>query len=115
MPQADGVTSIVFAGMGGSAIAGDVLRTLAREPPHRSGRRQPGPVLPVFCGPHTLVICSSYSGNTAETLAAYADARERGCRIVAIASGGELAARASADGRASSPCPAATCRGRPSA
>ena len=33
MPQADGVTSIVFAGMGGSAIAGDVLRTLARGRP----------------------------------------------------------------------------------
>ena len=65
MPQADGVTSIVFAGMGGSAIAGDVLRTLARDRLTVPVDVNRGPVLPVFCGPHTLVICSSYSGNTA--------------------------------------------------
>jgi glucose/mannose-6-phosphate isomerase len=99
LPQADGVTAIVFAGMGGSAIAGDVLRTLARDRLTVPVDVNRGPVLPVFCGPHTLVVCSSYSGNTAETLAAYADAHERGARIVAITSGGELATRAAADGQ----------------
>lgn len=99
LPEADGVTAIVFAGMGGSAIAGEVLRTLPRDRLTVPVDVNRSPVLPVFCGPHTLVVCSSYSGNTAETLAAYADAHQRGCRLIVITSGGELAARAHADGR----------------
>jgi glucose/mannose-6-phosphate isomerase len=89
-----GVTSIVVVGMGGSAVAGDVLAALAfprlKIPVQvvRSGE------LPAFCGPHSLVIASSYSGTTAETLAAFEEAVERGCRLLAIASGGELARRA---------------------
>ena len=48
------------------------------------------PVLPAFAGPSTLVVVSSYSGNTAETLAAFHEAAARGCRIVATAGGGSL-------------------------
>jgi glucose/mannose-6-phosphate isomerase len=99
LPEADGVTSIVFCGMGGSAIAGDVLRTLPRDRLTVPVDVNRGPALPVFCGPHTLVICSSYSGDTAETLAAYGQAHERGCRVVVVTSGGRLAAQADADGR----------------
>jgi glucose/mannose-6-phosphate isomerase len=99
LPEADGVTAIVFAGMGGSAIAGDVLRTLPRDRLTVPVDVNRSPTLPVFCGPHTLVVCSSYSGNTSETLSAYADALARGCRVIAISSGGELATRAQADGR----------------
>jgi glucose/mannose-6-phosphate isomerase len=40
----------------------------------------------------------SYSGNTEETLSAYAEAVSRGCRVIAVCSGGELADRARADG-----------------
>ena len=50
--------------------------------------------LPEFCGPHSLVLASSYSGGTAEALACFEEAVKRGCRVIAIASGGELAARA---------------------
>lgn len=99
LPEGDGVTAIVFCGMGGSAIAGDVLRTLARDRLTVPVEVYRGPGLPVYCRPHTLVVCSSYSGNTAETLSAYGEALERGCRIIAVSSGGELAARANADGR----------------
>ena len=52
------------------------------------------PELPEFCGPHTLVVASSYSGDTAETLALFEEAVARGCRLVAITSGGELDRRA---------------------
>ncbi len=48
------------------------------------------PVLPAFAGPSTLVVVSSYSGNTAETLAAFHEAAARGCRILAITGGGTL-------------------------
>ncbi|MQC27352.1 MAG: bifunctional phosphoglucose/phosphomannose isomerase, partial [Chloroflexi bacterium] len=42
-------------------------------------------------GEETLVICSSHSGNTEETLSAFAAARSRGCRILAVTTGGQLA------------------------
>jgi glucose/mannose-6-phosphate isomerase len=91
LPVLDGVTSVVFCGMGGSAVAGDVLRAAFR---HRLG--VPVDVnrsaqLPAYATTHTLVVVSSYSGETAETLAAFREAEERGCRIVAITSGGTLA------------------------
>jgi glucose/mannose-6-phosphate isomerase len=47
--------------------------------------------LPEYAGPHTLVIASSYSGDTSETLGAVAEAIRRGCRMLAITSGGHLA------------------------
>jgi glucose/mannose-6-phosphate isomerase len=53
-----------------------------------------GPVLPAFCGKDTLVVCSSFSGATAETLACFEQAADRGCRLVAVTSGGALAERA---------------------
>jgi glucose/mannose-6-phosphate isomerase len=94
-PSGEGVANIAFVGMGGSAVSGDVVRSLY------AGRlRQPvlvlrSPELPEWCGPHTLVVASSYSGETAETLEAFDEAVRRGCRIVAVSSGGELTRRAS--------------------
>jgi len=94
LPEVQDVQSIAFCGMGGSAVAGDVIRTLYAD-------RLPVPVvvvrsseLPEFCGPHSLVLVSSHSGGTAEALACFDEAMKRGCRVIAIASGGELAARA---------------------
>lgn len=86
--------AIVIAGMGGSAIGGDLLKSLAE-------RWAAIPVvihrdygLPAFVGGHTLVIASSYSGNTEETLSAAGEARRRGAVVVAVTTGGELAQRA---------------------
>jgi glucose/mannose-6-phosphate isomerase len=94
LPSADGVRAIAFCGMGGSAIAGDVIAALFAD-------RVPIPVvvvrspeLPAWCGPDTLVMASSYSGSTVETLSSFAAAAERGCRLLAITSGGDLAGRA---------------------
>src|SRR5438552_2258051 len=75
----DDLTAIVVCGMGGSGIAGDVVRSLL-------GTRLDVPILvskgeslPSFCGPRTLLFAVSYSGGTAETFACYRAAVERGC------------------------------------
>lgn len=94
LPVVDGVTAIACCGMGGSAVGGDVLAALAaprlRMPVGtiRSSR------LPEWVGPHTLVVASSYSGDTDETLSMFEEAVRRGCRVMVVTSGGELARRA---------------------
>lgn len=89
-----GLALFVVVGMGGSAIGGDLLRDLAMG-------RLPVPVLshrgfglPAFVGPASGVVTVSYSGETAETLSAFAEALDRGSRLWAVASGGTLAERA---------------------
>lgn len=91
------VDNLIIQGMGGSAIGGDLLRAL-----YADVLRVPATVvrdydLPGFAGPRTLFIAASYSGNTEETLAGYAEARKRGCKILALSSGGELTKRAQGD------------------
>ena len=92
-----GLEAIVVLGMGGSAIAGDLLLGLAGDVLRVPlvvcrGHRPPG-----FVGPRTLVVASSYSGETAETLAAFAEARRRGAPALVITTGGALGARAAAE------------------
>jgi glucose/mannose-6-phosphate isomerase len=94
LPTVDDVTSIVFCGMGGSAIAGDVLRVLAAERVHAPVVVLRAPELPAFVTHETLAIVSSYSGGTAETLSLFEEAHARGARVVALTSGGELGRRA---------------------
>ncbi len=60
---------------------------------------------PAHAAPHTLVIVSSYSGETSETLAAFREAMERGCRIIAITGGGTLGATCAARGLSTVPVP----------
>lgn len=82
--------NIVVCGMGGSAIGGDLTRTLLSD-------HLPYPMficrnyrLPAFADRHTLVIASSYSGATEETLAAVDQALAKQCRIFALTTGGPL-------------------------
>ncbi len=88
--------NIVLCGLGGSAIAGDLLRSyLAGDLriPFLVNRHY---TLPAFVDPSTLVIVSSYSGNTEETNTAHREALKRGAQLLCITSGGttaELAAR----------------------
>lgn len=91
-------TLVMLTGLGGSAAGGDFVQSLF-EIQGRSPfvvNRDYG--LPSFVDSKTLLFAVSYSGNTEETLAAYEDAKARGCRIVAVTSGGKLAERAAADG-----------------
>jgi len=96
-PPAAGLGRIILCGMGGSAIAGDLVQPLLAD-----GKvplvvwRDYG--LPHWAGPEDLVLCSSYSGNTEETLDAAREAGKRGCTRLAITSGGSLAVLAAAEG-----------------
>ena len=96
-PPAKGIGRIILCGMGGSAIAGDLVQPLLADGPiPLSVWRDYG--LPHWAGPGDLVLCSSYSGDTEETLSGAYEAGLRGCDRLAITSGGSLAALASAEG-----------------
>jgi glucose/mannose-6-phosphate isomerase len=93
----DGVTSpeggfrrVLLCGMGGSAIAGDLVQPLLQEQPvSLEVWRDYG--LPHWVDDKCLILAASYSGNTEESLSALAEARRRGCPVIGITSGGKLA------------------------
>jgi glucose/mannose-6-phosphate isomerase len=93
--------NIVLAGMGGSAIGGDLIRSLLRKENSIPFEIHRNYGLPNYAGADTLLICASYSGATEETLSAFNEAQKRGCRIICITTGGELAISA---GKAKVPC-----------
>jgi glucose/mannose-6-phosphate isomerase len=85
------IGNIVVNGLGGSAIGGDLLRSyLAGEIaiPFVVNRHY---CLPEFVDERTLVVVSSYSGNTEETIAAHAEAKKRKANVLCISSNGETA------------------------
>ncbi len=89
------VSRVVIAGMGGSAIGADLLAAYIADacPVPVLVHRDYG--LPAFAnGQETLVVCSSHSGNTEETLDSFEAARKNNCSVMAICTGGELVARA---------------------
>ncbi len=98
LPVLEGVTGVTVCGMGGSAVAGDVLRSVFRSSLAVPVDVNRSPELPASCGPGSLVVASSYSGNTAETLAGFREALARGCRLLAITSGGVLVGEAATAG-----------------
>jgi len=80
--------AVVVVGMGGSAVAGDVLAAVA-------GPAMPVPLvvhrdfsLPGWVGPVDLVVAVSCSGETAETLSALEEAVRRGCRLLVVGRAG---------------------------
>jgi glucose/mannose-6-phosphate isomerase len=98
LPSAEGVSAAVVCGMGGSAVAGDLLRGVFRDRLGVPVETVRGDTLPAYAGPRTIVVVSSYSGTTAETLAAFHEAVGRGCRVLCVTSGGELQETAESDG-----------------
>lgn len=97
LPAAD-PDLVAVGGMGGSAIAAELTGALYRDALPRPWLVVRDYRWPACVGSRSLVVLSSNSGNTEETLSLEAGARERGVPAVAIASGGELAARAAARG-----------------
>lgn len=86
--QFSGVENVVLAGMGGSALPGVFFSSWpGLSVPFEICRNYS---LPTYVNQHSLVISSSYSGNTEETLAALEDAHERGAQVVVVAAGGKL-------------------------
>jgi glucose/mannose-6-phosphate isomerase len=89
-PHYANVDKVVILGMGGSAIGGDLLRGLV-QPELKIPlivHRDYG--LPAFVDARTLVIASSYSGNTGETLSAFEAALASGYKKLVITTGGKL-------------------------
>lgn len=90
------ITHILFCGMGGSAIGGDLLASYFQDEldvPIIVNRNY---TIPGFVGEHSLVVVSSYSGNTEETLSAFYAAKKAGAQIVGISSNGEVETQLSA-------------------
>jgi glucose/mannose-6-phosphate isomerase len=97
-PEYSSVDKVVILGMGGSAIGGDIVRRLAM-----AESRVPVWVhrdygLPPFVDGNTLVIASSYSGNTEETLSAFTASLKTPAKKLAITSGGRLKQLAEKEG-----------------
>jgi len=98
LPVINHCRAVVICGMGGSAIAGDFVSAYL-------GPESPVPILvsrdydlPAWVtGEDILVISSSHSGNTEETLSTYSQAQERGCTQLALCTGGKLATLAGKD------------------
>ena len=95
LPDMAGVRQVLIAGMGGSAIGADLVLAYASPLANLPMTVWRDYGLPGYVqGPDTLVIASSHSGDTEETLSAFAEAEVRGARRLALTTGGELAARA---------------------
>lgn len=85
----DHIDHIVFAGMGGSGAIGDILSAiLSKTNIHVAVVK--GYHLPNTVDSKTLVVTTSISGNTAETLSVLKAARKTGCKLIAFSSGGKM-------------------------
>lgn len=91
------VENVVIAGMGGSAIGGDIVRAVVNEERVLSVTVWRDYRLPSTVGEKTILVLISYSGNTEETLTAYEDGRRRRAQIFVVTSGGKMAAMAKGD------------------
>lgn len=80
----------IVCGMGGSALAGEVLKTIYPELDIIIRKDYGLPKMDEKRMAKSLVIASSYSGNTEETLSAYEEARVKNLHMIAIAVGGKL-------------------------
>jgi glucose/mannose-6-phosphate isomerase len=94
----DSPDGLVVAGMGGSAVGGQLARAILGDHASRPLLDSRAYGLPPWTTPDTTVLCASYSGNTEETLACYEAAGVIGARRVVVTSGGKLAEQARADG-----------------
>ncbi len=84
------LTSVVIAGMGGSALAADIAKVLLKDTLKIPLEIVKGYDLPAYVDASTLVIASSHSGNTEETVSCLHQAIERGAQIAVTATGGKL-------------------------
>ena len=82
--------NIIVAGMGGSALSGRIIRSLDQYILNVPLEVVTNYRLPNYVNKETLVILSSYSGNTEETISCAHDALSRGSKIFCIATGGIL-------------------------
>lgn len=84
------VEGLIISGMGGSAIAGDILVDILSSSFKKPIYVSRGYTLPAYFDERNLFIAISYSGNTEETLSALKEAEERNMQIICLSSGGKL-------------------------
>jgi glucose/mannose-6-phosphate isomerase len=84
------VQHIVVTGLGGSGIGGTVIAELVADSCSVPVLVNKDYFLPAYVGKNSLVIVSSYSGNTEETLQAMESALQKGAQVVCITSGGKI-------------------------
>ena len=82
--------AVIVAGMGGSAIGGELLKDWARDKVNVPIEVNREYLLPAYADEKTLVFIISYSGETEESLSVFLDALRRRCMIFCISSGGSL-------------------------
>ncbi len=97
--------NILLIGLGGSAIGGDLLRTLFNEDLKIPATLCRNYNVPGYVSENSLCICASYSGNTEEALTAYQQCLDRGAHIIAVSTGGRLKELAERDGMTFLPIP----------
>jgi glucose/mannose-6-phosphate isomerase len=91
VPDYGKIDRVVIAGMGGSAIGGDLLASYARPPCKIPGFSHRDYGLPAWAeGRNTLVICSSHSGSTEETLSSLSQAIIKDCSVLTLSTGGKI-------------------------
>ncbi len=93
-PHTQPIHKVYVAGLGGSGIGADFVKAFIKKScpiPYTVGK---GYTIPAYVDENTLAICSSYSGNTEETLESYNQMLATGAKIVIVASGGKLIAEA---------------------
>lgn len=88
------IKQVVVTGMGGSTLGPDIVRTLFKQQLSVPFEIVNDYKLPAYVGPETLVIASSYSGTTEETVAALESAQKKQAQILIITTGGILANQA---------------------
>ncbi|MFL2989716.1 MAG: bifunctional phosphoglucose/phosphomannose isomerase [Candidatus Neomarinimicrobiota bacterium] len=86
----ENINKVIVAGMGGSAIGGDVVNSLIKEDIKIPFIVNRGYNLPAWVDSSTLIICSSYSGNTEETLSILEEANSINAKVISITTGGDL-------------------------
>ena len=101
----DAQGGLIVAGMGGSSVGGRLAAGALGPRLRRPLALAMGYDIPAWIGEETLVLCSSYSGTTEETLATYDAAKAAGAPRIVATTGGPLAERAREDGVAVVPLP----------
>src|SRR3954447_3856052 len=96
--EAAEAAGLLVCGMGGSAIGGDLAAAAIGDRLTKPLVTVRGYELPSWATPEWTVLCSSYSGNTEETLACFEAAEVLGARRLVLRNGGGLGARARDDG-----------------
>ncbi len=89
-PAKNELKNILVCGLGGSGIGGTILSQLVKTELCLPLTVNKDYFIPEFVNQNTLVICSSYSGNTEETLMMYEQAIKKGAEVAIVTSGGKF-------------------------